>query len=429
MQRASATLLVTALAVMCGSALAQSVDKSKPPPSTTTSPGSAAADKRRAAPSRAAVRPAVKDGEAEARLIEIYKLAGQARGREALVKAERLVHDHPNFQLAQLVYGDLLAARSRPLRALGDVSEGTAKAGASTLAELRQESLMRLKALRERPAPGTIPSQFLALSPRNKHAIAVDASRARLYLFENNDTGLKLVGDYYISVGKSGIEKSVEGDSRTPLGIYFVTSNLDPKSLKDFYGSGAPPINYPNALDLKRGKTGSGIWLHGTPPTQFSRAPLASDGCVVLANPDLERIIRTVEVRTTPVVIAQSLTWVAPHSIKADSKSFEEALNSWHQAKSVGDLATLTSLYSSDFSSYGKTRDDWTAQLRSEADKRRGRTVQLKDVSYLRWTDSTDTMVVTFGEVLSGSRTGPVRRQYWMRQGKDWKIFFEGVIG
>ncbi|MDI1239508.1 MAG: L,D-transpeptidase family protein [Polaromonas sp.] len=430
MQRASATLLVTALSVMCGPALAQSVDKRKSHATTAaSSPGKGAAHQRSAAPPPTAARPVVRDGEAEARLIEIYKLAGQARGREALVKAERLVNDHPNFQLAQLVYGDLLAARSRPLRTLGDVSDGTAKAGASTLAELRQESLMRLKALRERPAPGTIPSQFLALSPRNKHAIAVDASRARLYLFENSTTGLKLVSDYYISVGKSGIEKSVEGDSRTPLGVYFVTSNLDPKSLKDFYGSGALPINYPNALDLKRGKTGGGIWLHGTPPTQFSRAPLASDGCVVLANPDLERIIRTVEVRTTPVVIAQSLTWVAPHSIKADSKAFEEALNSWHQAKSAGDLATLASLYSSDFSSYGKTRDDWTAQLRSEADRRRGRAVQLKDVSYLRWTDSTDTMVVTFGEVLSGSRTGPVRRQYWMRQGKQWKIFFEGVIG
>lgn len=427
MQRASATLLVTALSLLCGAAPAQDGEKKK----TTgkAAPADAAAGRYQTGPSRPSARPVDKDGEAEARLIDIYKLAGQAKGREALAKAERLVQDHPNFQLAQLVYGDLLAAQSRPLRAVGDVSDAEAKAGASSLAELRQESLMRLKALRERPAPGTIPSQFLALAPRNRHAIAVDASRSRLYLFENTAAGLRLLGDYYISLGKSGIEKSVEGDLRTPLGIYFVTSNLDPKSLKDFYGSGALPINYPNPLDIKRGKTGSGIWLHGTPPAQFSRAPLATDGCVVLANPDLERIIRTVEVRSTPVVIAQSLTWVAPHSIKADSKSFEDALNSWHQAKSGGDLAMLTSLYSSDFNSYGKTRDDWTAVLRSEVEKRRGRTVQLKDLSYLRWTDSADTMVVTFGEVLSGSRTGPVRRQYWVRQGKQWKIFFEGVIG
>jgi hypothetical protein len=42
--------------------------------------------------------------------------------------------------------------------------------------------------------------------------------------------------------------------------------------------------------DARRGKTGSGIWLHGTPPDQFVRAPKATDGCVVLANPDLERM-------------------------------------------------------------------------------------------------------------------------------------------
>ena len=414
------TLLLCSMA-----ALAQS-DKEK---AARVSTANGATFKQPAASQHGPKRLGVRDGEAEARLIDIYKLAGQSKAREALAKAERLVQDHPNFQLAQLVYGDLLAAQARPLRTLGDVPENEAQAGASALMELRLESLMRLRALRERPAVGTIPSQFLALSPRNKHAIAVDASRARLYLFENTETGLKLLADYYISVGKSGTEKTIEGDSRTPLGIYFVTSNLDPRSLKDFYGSGALPINYPNQLDVRRGKTGSGIWLHGTPPTQFARAPLATDGCVVLANPDLERIIRTVEVRTTPVVIAQNLKWVAPHTAKADSNGFENALQSWQQARSSGDMAALTSLYSSDFNSYGKTLADWTVLLRGEADKIRGRRVQLKDLSYLRWTDGADTMVVTFGEVPSGARTGPVRRQYWSRQGNQWKIFFEGVIG
>lgn len=146
------------------------------------------------------------------------------------------------------------------------------------LADLREESRIRLKALRERPPPGSIPSQFLALSPRTRHAIAVDTSKSRLYLFENSAEGLKLIANYYISIGKSGIEKSLEGDQHTPLVVYYITSNLDPKSLKDFYGSGALPINYPNPLDVSRGKTGGGIWLHGTPPGQFSRAPKASDG-------------------------------------------------------------------------------------------------------------------------------------------------------
>ena len=367
--------------------------------------------------------------QAEARLIDIYKLIGQAKTREALPLAERLVREHPNFQLAQLVYGDLLTAQLRPVRALGDVPDTTAKAAALPLAELRKESQLRLQALRERPAAGLIPSQLISLSAQNKHAIAIDASRSRLYLFENSTTGLKLLGDFYISVGKSGIEKTVEGDLRTPLGVYFVTSNLDPKSLKDFYGSGALPINYPNQLDIKRGKTGSGIWLHGTPPDQFSRAPLATDGCVVLANPDLERIIRTVRVRTTPVVIAQSLKWVAPQTIQADNKPFEEALKAWQGAKSSGDMTRLMTWYTPDFSSNGKTLAQWTPTLQAELKKLDGRKVEIKDVSFLRWTDANDTMVVTFGELAQGARTGQTKRQYWMRQGGQWKIFFEGIIG
>ena len=237
------------------------------------------------------------------------------------------------------------------------------------------------------------------------------------------------MADYYISVGKSGIEKTIEGDLRTPLGVYFVTSNLNPKSLKDFYGSGALPINYPNQLDIKRGKTGSGIWLHGTPPTQFSRAPMATDGCVVLANPDLERIIRAVSVRTTPVVIAQSLKWVAPQTIKADSKPFEDALKAWQNAKSSGDMTRLMSWYTPDFSSNGKTLVQWTPALQAEIKKLDGRHIELKDVSYMRWTDTNDTMVVTFGELAKGAKTGQTKRQYWTRQGSEWKIFFEGIIG
>lgn len=366
----------------------------------------------------------------EARLLDIYRLIGAGQLRTALQQAESLVRDYPNFQLAQLVYGDLLAAHARPVRAFGDVPADVAGSNpATTVQELRQESLLRLKALRERPPPGTIPSQFLALSPRNRHAIAIDASRSRLYLFENTGQELRLLADFYISVGKSGVEKMVEGDARTPLGVYFIISNLDPRTLSDFYGTGALPINYPNVLDTKRGKTGRGIWLHGTPPNQFARAPLASDGCVVLSNPDLDFIIRTVEVRTTPVVIAQRLEWVSPHSVVAQRKPFEETLAAWRAAKSRGDLDTLLRFYTPDFRSYDKTLAEWVPALRQEVDKVRGKPIQLKDLSYLRWTDSADTMVVTFGEVAEGTRTGPTKRQYWIRQGNEWKIFFEGIIG
>jgi L,D-transpeptidase YnhG len=368
------------------------------------------------------------DGQAEARLIDIYKFIGQGNSREALRKAEELVRDHPNFQLAQLAYGDLLAGRTRAIRSLGDVPDSGAANVRPVLAELRQESQQRLRALRERPPPGVVPSQFLALAPTVKHAIAVDTSRSRLYLFENTTAGLKLVADYYISVGKLGIEKTVEGDQRTPLGVYFVTSNLNPKSLRDFYGAGALPINYPNQLDIKRGKTGGGIWLHGTPREQFSRAPLSTDGCVALANPDLERIIKTVAIGSTPVLIVQNLKWVAPQTLKAETQLFDQVLQAWQRAKSSGDMAQIMTWYTPDFTSFGKTLAEWTPALEGEIRRLGKRELQLKDVTYLRWTDSADTMVVTFGELVKGAKTGQTKRQYWTRQGSQWKIFFEGVL-
>jgi murein L,D-transpeptidase YafK len=375
-----------------------------------------------------AMQKASADGSAEASLLEVYALAAKGQSRIALEKVSKIVQEHPNFQLAQLVYGDLLAARIRPVSTLGDVPTDIAKAAAETLGELRDESQKRVSASKERPRAGLIPSQFLQISQKTRYAIAVDASRARLYLFENRPGGLTLVSDYYISVGKAGVAKNAQGDQRTPLGVYYVTSNLDPKSLKDFYGSGALPINYPNMLDAKRGKTGGGIWLHGTPPNQFSRAPLATDGCLVMANPDLSHIMRTIEIGSTPVVIAPQLQWVDPNKIKQESQPFEDTLQAWANAKIEGNLDRLLSFYAPDFNAYGKTRDQWAVNLKAELSKVQGHGVEIKDKSFLRWTDSADTMVVTFGEVVIGKRTGWTKRQYWNRQGGQWKIFFEGIL-
>ena len=365
---------------------------------------------------------------AEARLLEIYKLMAQEEPRKALDLAEKLVRDFPNFQLAQLVYGDLLAARTHTLKAMGDVPAPAANAAANALAELKEESLHRVIAVKERPSEGTLPSQFLKISPQTRTAIAVDAAKSRLYLFSNGPSGLKLTADYYVSVGKAGTIKSQEGDQRTPLGVYYITSNLDTKTLNDFYGAGAMPLNYPNILDIKRGKSGGGIWLHGTPPQNYSRAPRATDGCLVLANPDIQALIRQVTVGATPVVVSSQLVWKPAAQLQAQAHPFESALKSWREAKEAGDLRKVLAFYTPDFASYGKNLEQYTPQIRAELKASKGRTIELKDLSYLQWTDSAETMVTTFGEVVAGRRTGIHKRQYWVRTAKDWQIFFDGVI-
>lgn len=369
------------------------------------------------------------DFQAEKRLLGIYELIGSGRYREALQKAEQLVKDVPHFQLAQLVYGDLLASRIHVVKTLGDVTPEAAASAGLTLGDLRQESQRRLEALRERPPANTIPSQFLKIAMRSKHVIAVDASRSRLYLFENTPSGPRLLRDYYVSVGKAGVSKAIEGDQRTPLGVYYVTGLLNRKTLGDFYGSGALPINYPNMLDLRRSKSGRGIWLHGTPSSQFARAPQATDGCLVISNPDLHHLSSTVEVQTTPIVVAPKLTWVSPASLEPVKGNFETVLQEWRTAKSRGDWAQVQGFYASDFNSYGRNLSQWLPELKAETAKARSRQLQLKDLTLLSWVDTEEVMVVTFSELGRGAASGPLKRQYWVKIDKRWKIFFEGVIG
>ncbi|MBT2336779.1 L,D-transpeptidase family protein [Variovorax paradoxus] len=365
---------------------------------------------------------------AEARLIAVYELFGRGQARPALAKAGELVRDYPNFQLAQLVYADLLATQVPPAHAFSDATGIARLRGDPAMADLREESRRRLQALRERPPAGTVPSQFLALSTRSRYAIAVDASRSRLYLLENSDKGLQLVADYYVSVGKSGIGKATEGDARTPLGVYYVTSSLDPKSLRDFYGAGALPINYPNPYDVRRGKTGSGIWLHGTPAQQFARAPLASDGCVVMANPDLKQLLRKVQIGATPVVTAPSLQWIPRPQAEKEAQTFTSAISAWKDARAAGNEAQLKKFYLPDFQRNSKKSADGFSVLHDEVEYAQGKRVQFKDMSFLHWRDGDDTMVATFGEVFEGEKSGRTRRQYWLRQGSEWKLFHEEIL-
>lgn len=366
---------------------------------------------------------------AEARLLEIYTLVGSAQADKALSKAESLVRDVPNFQLAQLVYGDLLLARTRALTTMGGAPASLAGRAQERLTQLRVEANRRLAALRERPPEGSLPEQFISVPPTTRHAIAVDVSRSRLYLFENGPEGLRLIADHYASIGKLGPEKNFEGDQRTPLGVYYITSRLNPSQLTDFYGAGALPLNYPNEHDRRLGRTGRGIWLHGVPSDSYARSPESTDGCVALANPELQSILDQVQPRTTPVVIARSLQWVTPTKVEPQRRSLQNMIEGWRVARASGDIGRVMSFYSPQFASGNQDFTRWRQSVERDIGQMRGKTIELKDLAILGWQDKGDVLVVTFGEVAQGQRTGSVKRQYWGKEGGLWKIFYEGVIG
>ncbi len=247
---------------------------------------------------------------AEAELIEIYQMVAQGHLQSALARSGALARRYPNFALAQILRGDLLRAEAGRLRHFADVR--VAPADAPALAALVREAHARLAAYVHAPEPGQVPSNFVALGPHVRHAILVNTSASRLYLFRRNARGqLRLEANYYVTQGKLGADKQRAGDLRTPLGVYFITREVGRRWLSAVYGAGAMPLNYPNAWDRLLGRTGGGIWLHGVPHSSYARPPLDSNGCVVMANPDIEALMHMVEPDLTPVIITDHVDWLS----------------------------------------------------------------------------------------------------------------------
>jgi hypothetical protein len=373
-------------------------------------------------------------GSPESRLIAVYRAYADGRTQDAIDGAAALTHDVPGFRLAQLVYADLLSVRAGDPARLEAFTKRADAATHGELAQLRDEATLRLRALQERPPVDQVPAEFIMLPKTVHHAVAVDTSRARLYLFQNTPQGLRLVSDHYISVGKQGVDKTIEGDQRTPLGVYFVSDRIGGEALEKRFGAGALQLNYPNAFDRLRGRTGGGIYVHGVPENTYSRPPKDSDGCVVMANDELVALMNTIPLHDTPVIITRHLHWVPDNAQQVQRAEILDAVSHWQSARAAGETRSLDAFYQTG------ARPAAPVPPVVALDPRRGAgalrkpaaavadKVQFSELSVLTWQDERETMVVTFHERSRLARE-TVLRQYWERQrDKRWAIVAEGTV-
>lgn len=339
--------------------------------------------------------------------------------REAMGEIDRALLRNPNFRLAHLVKGDMLMARAgKPVAfaSLGAPSE--------SMAPLQDEARVRLQRYLDAPPVDYLPSPVLQLAPRHKHVLLVDTSRSRLFVYANDLGRPRYVTDFYISLGKKGVDKVREGDQKTPLGVYTITSMKE--RLPDFYGPGAFPIDYPNDWDRMHGRKGHGIWLHGTPSETYSRPPFATDGCVVLANDDLAKLSTFVDVSRTPVVIGKGLAWRDPAGWENDREAFLATFERWradwesrnadrylaHYAAVRGEKTSLAA---------------WKAQKKRVAASKQWIKVGIGNLSVFSYPGAPDTMMVTFDQDYRSNNLSSrgTKRQYWVREGSQWRIVHE----
>jgi murein L,D-transpeptidase YafK len=225
------------------------------------------------------------------------------------------------------------------------------------------------------------------------------------------------------------MEKTREGDQKTPIGVYHVTANLPRQKLTDFYGSGAFPINYPNEWDRRRGRNGHGIWLHGTPSALYSRPPRASDGCIVLSNPDLQTVGAYVQVGLTPVIIADEIEWSEANAVEAERSSLSAAFEQWRADWESRDAARYLSHYSARFSAGGQDLAAWDAHKRAVNAGKSWVKVKTTRVSMFGYPREGEFVVVTFDQDYRSNNLANVmrKRQYWVREAGQWKILYEGA--
>jgi murein L,D-transpeptidase YafK len=133
-----------------------------------------------------------------------------------------------------------------------------------------------------------------------RYLLLANKADKRLYLLRRRGDW-EVARAYPAAYGENGGRKQTSGDKRTPEGLYFIIGHKKPRELTEVYGPVAFVLNYPNARDRRDGRTGTGIWIHGTAPDSM---PVSTRGCIELTNSDIDELERIIDNGIgTPVLI------------------------------------------------------------------------------------------------------------------------------
>jgi len=194
--------------------------------------------------------------------------------------------------------------------------------------------------------------------------VAVSKATQNLSLLARHSP-MSVQQSYACTTGQVTGDKMTSGDLRTPEGVYFVVNKID-RGL-DFaeYGGIAYPLNYPNPVDILRGKTGHGIWIHsrGQPI-----APMSTRGCVAI---DLDAIGKLGPhlVPGMAVVLAENVITDARPADKPESAVFallEEKTRKWNAAW-AGRSPGMYAMYNPE--AYSKAQQESFAAFKAQKER------------------------------------------------------------
>ncbi|WP_051304882.1 L,D-transpeptidase family protein [Chitinilyticum litopenaei] len=372
-------------------------------------------------------------GTPEQRILAAIDAIRAGHVEDAMATVDALLAEQPNYRLAHLLRGDLYAMRAMPLPQIG----GGVNTMAEQLEDLRLEALRRIQHHQNPPEQDKLPGNLLVFGKDQQHAILVDARSSRIYVYANDKGVPRYVLDFYATIGKLGFDKYKEGDQRTPLGVYFVTGHLPREQLDktygdqaDLYGVGAWPISYPNELDRTQGRTGHGIWLHGVPAATYARAPLASNGCVALSNPEMEQLAQYLQLGKTAVVIVPGIQWLDKAAWEKQREQAAATVENWRKAWAERKTSLYLNHYADAFrSDDGLNLTRWSEQKAAVNASKEWVEIELRDLSIYAAGQNASQLVTSFEQDYRSNNLDNrmKKRQYWQREGEGWRIIWEGA--
>jgi len=215
-----------------------------------------------------------------------------------------------------------------------------------------------------------LPAALIQLPASLNTVFVAETDAYLLHRFDRQGDTVIHNGSYYMSIGRAGPGKEKSGDKRTPIGIYFVTEQIDTSRLHEKYGITAFPLDYPNEWDRLADRDGDGIWVHGVLPNGGRRPQRDTDGCIALPNEDLEQLIPLFEDNQTPVIVTRQVAWVDSSEAAPLRAALLARVDQWAASQTAGDWPTFLSLYDTAFSRWGMDRGEWSSlKIRAPAER------------------------------------------------------------
>lgn len=346
----------------------------------------------------------------------------------ALQLAEQHLIQFPKSQVGHLVRADVLHAMSAEPLQLGPAAAQQSKQLVGLKHQIKNRWLHKQVHLE---AAGKLVPVSLVMMGSHKYVLVADLDKGRLYLYQNINGQASLLRDYYLSVGKAGYGKQIEGDNKTPVGVYSIIKHIEGAKLPDLYGKGAFPVNYPNRYDKSLKRTGYGIWLHGTPSDTYARAPWSSEGCFVLSNDDLLDIQQYLDVDARPpVILSDSIEWVDRTELETRRQGYLQVLENWKSDWESLDVEAYLKHYSREKLNFGSA--DYESWAKRKIAKNKSKSfvqINLDIDSLFIYPGEDDMFIVKFKQhyLSNDSVSESDKEQYWQRDSLgQWKIIYEG---